>query len=81
MAAGVPLDVPMIPALLAAEGYERHAIGKWHAGYAVSLNLLCRFEHVLTLFRYRKDMGARANEAWVSILRWLLASPDGLLHS
>ena len=39
-AGGVPLDTPMIPALLAKEGYVRHAIGKWHAGYAVSLFLI-----------------------------------------
>jgi len=34
MVAGVPLTVPMIPALLAEKGYERHIVGKWHCGYA-----------------------------------------------
>lgn len=39
MAAGVPLDVPMLPELLKSQSslgvsYVSHAIGKWHCGYA-----------------------------------------------
>ena len=34
MAAAVPPELPMIPELLKAKGYVRHAIGKWHCGYS-----------------------------------------------
>jgi arylsulfatase A-like enzyme len=36
MSAGIPLNVQILPELLKDKGYERHMIGKWHCGYAVS---------------------------------------------
>ena len=33
MAAGIPLAIRTLPEILAEQGYERHAVGKWHVGY------------------------------------------------